>query len=82
MHYNISSKSFSETGQISEDEFLKSLKGAVKNNGMSFDEAELKQLTSAFWSETETDGDKKINYNEFRERIMKHPGLPEKLSTR
>ena len=49
---------------------------------MSFDETELKQLTSAFWSETETDGDKKINYNEFRERILKHPGLPEKLSKR
>ena len=61
---------------------MKSLRGAVKNNGMSFDETELKQLTSAFWSETETDGDKKINYNEFRERILKHPGLPEKLSKR
>ena len=72
----------SETGQISEEEFLKSIRGAVKNNGMTFDETELKQLTSAFWSETETDKDAKIGYHDFRERIMKHPELPEKLSTR
>ena len=72
----------SETGQISEEEFLKSIKGAVKSNGMTFDESELRQLTSAFWSETETDGDAKIGYHDFRDRIMKHPGLPEKLSTR
>ena len=49
---------------------------------MSFNETELRQLTSAFWSETETDGDAKIGYDEFRDRIIKHPGLPEKLSTR
>ena len=81
-YFNLPNILISETGQISEEEFLKSIKGAVKHNGMSFNETELKQLTSAFWSETETDGDAKIGYYEFRDRIMKHPGLPEKLSAR
>ena len=58
------------------------MRGAVKNNGMKFNEDELKYLTSAFWSETEFDGDKTIGYNEFRDRIWKHPGLPKKLSKR
>ena len=71
-----------DNGQISEEEFLKSMRGAVKNNGMKFDEDELKHLTSAFWSEKEFDGDKTIGYNYFRDRILKHPGLPEKLSKR
>ena len=81
-NFDLFEKFISETGQISEEEFLKSIKGAVKHNGMSFNETELRQLTSAFWSETETDGDAKIGYDEFRDRIIKHPGLPEKLSTR
>ena len=61
---------------------MKSLQGAVKNNGMKFNESELNQLTSAFWRETETDGDKTISYNEFRDRILQHAGLPGKLSKR
>ena len=58
------------------------MRGAVKNNGMKFDEDELKQLTSAFWSETEFDGDKTIGYSQFRDRILKYPGLPKNLSKR
>ena len=75
-------KSISETGQISKDEFQKSLRGAVKNNGMSFDENELEQLTSAFWNDTDSTGDTKISFEEFRDRILKYPTLSEKLSTR
>jgi len=48
---------------------------------MSFDENELKQLTSAFWNDTDSSGDSTISFEEFRERILKYPGLSEKLST-
>ena len=62
------------SGRIEPDELLLAFKSAIKSNGMSLGDQEVKKLIRSFWDGASLDSNTQpLTFTDFKKQFMKNP---------
>mmetsp|Transcript_18253 Transcript_18253/g.29991 ORF Transcript_18253/g.29991 Transcript_18253/m.29991 type:complete len:197 (-) Transcript_18253:271-861(-) len=66
---------FDGDGQISREELTKMLEASLVENNMNLTQQQVDSLVDATFREADKDGDGRIDFEEYRGMVMKHPAM-------
>eukprot|EP00275_Glaucocystis_incrassata_P001725 EC123801.1.p1 GENE.EC123801.1~~EC123801.1.p1 ORF type:complete len:193 (+),score=26.33 EC123801.1:88-666(+) len=66
---------FDGDGRISRDELMKMLEAGLIENHMNLTQEQIDALVDATFNEADSDGDGKIDFEEYKGMVMKHPSM-------